>query len=183
MLPSAKIIKASRSACAEFASFSPFSLILSHFILFRGMLGIRLDRSRQWICVGARVPSQLRHTHTHTCIQTHTYIHTCAGRGQCFSDEKPVCLFHIPLVPGATSEGRESAQTFLQDADVRIKSQTDSCTQRGRKTEQEKREREGERAKGRERSHARSGEERVGWDFFFLVFLQDPTCWNPAKSP
>lgn len=67
-------------------------------------------------------------------------MRTCAERGQCFSDEKPVCLFHIPLVPGATSEGRESAQTFLQDADVRIKSQADSCTQQGRKTEMKKRE-------------------------------------------
>ena len=87
------------------------------------------------------------HTHTHMHAYTHTYIHTCAERGQCFSDEKPVCLFHIPLVPGATSEGRESTQTFLQDADVRIKSQTDSCTQQGRKTERGRKEREREQRK------------------------------------
>lgn len=96
------------------------------------------------------------HTHTHADTHTHTYIHTCTERGQCFSDEKPVCLFHIPLVPGATSEGRESTQTFLQDADVRIKSQTDSCTQQGGKTERKKRERE---SKGRERFYAGYGEE------------------------
>lgn len=72
------------------------------------------------------------------------YIHGCVERGQYFSDEKPVCLFHIPLVPGATSEGRGSTQTFLQDADVRIKSQTDSCTQQGRK----RRRKEGERGRG-----------------------------------
>lgn len=86
--------------------------------------------------------SALFHTHTNTLTHTHTHMPTCTDRGQCFSDEKPVCLFHIPLVPGATSEGRESTQTFLQDADVRIKSQADSCTQRGRKTEEEKRGRE-----------------------------------------
>lgn len=86
---------------------------------------------------------------------THVYIHTCTGRGQCFSDEKPVCLFHIPLVPGATSEGRESTQTFLQDADVRIKSQTDSCTQQGEKDRKEvesERAREGGRKMGMDAS-------------------------------
>lgn len=93
--------------------------------------------------------------HTHTDVHAHTYIHTCTERGQCFSEEKPVCLFHIPLVPGATSEGRGSTQTFLQDADVRIKSQTDSCTQQGRKTERKKREGE---SKGRKRIYAGYGE-------------------------
>jgi len=83
-------------------------------------------------------------------------------RGQCFSDEKPVCLFHIPLVPGATSEGRESTQTFLQDADVRIKSQTDSCTQQGKKTERKKREAD---CKRRERVYAGYDEE-VGLHLF-----------------
>lgn len=47
------------------------------------------------------MPSQ--HTHTHTYIHVHVY-----GERAVFSDEKPVCLFHIPLVPGATSEGRGS---------------------------------------------------------------------------
>lgn len=107
-------------------------------------------------------------TRTHTTHRdTHTYMHTCTGRGQCFSDEKPVCLFHIPLVPGATSEGRESTQTFLQDADVRIKSQTDSCTQQGRKTERKKREGE---SKGRERIYAGHGEK--AWQHLF----EHPVC-------
>lgn len=107
--------------------------------------------------------------HAHTYI----YIHTCAERGQCFSEEKPVCLFHIPLVPGATSEGRESTQTFLQDADVRIKSQTDSCTQQGRKTERKKREGE---SKGRKRIYAGDGEK------VRLHLFEHPVCSNPRKN-
>lgn len=109
----------------------------------------------------------LTHTHTHTDVHAHTYIHTCTERGQCFSEEKPVCLFHIPLVPGATSEGRGCTQTFLQDADVRIKSQTDSCTQQGRKTERKKREGE---SKGRKRIYAGYGEKV--WPHLF----EHPVC-------
>lgn len=119
---------------------------------------------------GGNSASQLTHMHTETCI--HTYIHTCMERGQCFSDEKPVCLFHIPLVPGATSEGRKSTQTFLQDADVRIKSQTDSCTQQGRKTEKKKRKGESKR---RERIYAGYREKAR------LHLFQHPVCWHLRK--
>lgn len=118
-------------------------------------------------------------THTHTLIMhAHIYIHTCAERGQYFSDEKPVCLFHIPLVPGATSEGRGSTQTFLQDADVRIKSQTDSCTQQGRKTEEEKSAGETERAmEGREFT---LGVESESADSSFLSMLSNSLQFSKA---
>lgn len=113
---------------------------------------------------GSKMPSQPTYTQTHT----HAYIHTCTERGQCFSDEKPVCLFHIPLVPGATSEGRESTQTFLQDADVRIKSQTDSCTQQGEKDREEEK---------------RGGEQRkrknVCWVWLYL--FEHPVCGDPES--
>lgn len=118
------------------------------------------------------MPSKLTHRHCQHAY-THVYIHTCTERGQCFSDEKPVCLFHIPLVPGATSEGRGSTQTFLQDADVRIKSQTDSCTQRGRKRAQEKRGRAQRKAKNFTLAATREREtEREGPDSFLKTSFQ-----------
>ncbi|KAM9825152.1 uncharacterized protein ACBT44_005953 [Syngnathus typhle] len=57
----------------------------------------------------------------------------CYGDGQIEADSVSD-IHNYAFVPGATSEGRGSAQAFLQDADARIKSQTGSCTQRGRKT-------------------------------------------------
>lgn len=146
----------------------PLSHPLSfHFILFWGCYG------NGWIEADSRYVWEQAcplNSHTHTYAHTHSYVHTCTERGQCFSDEKPVCLFHIPLVPGATSEGRESTQTFLQDADVRIKSQTDSCTQQGRKTERKKGEGE---CKGKERIYAGYGEK--AW----LHLFEHPVCRNP----
>lgn len=118
--------------------FAPLSHPLAfHFILFWGCCGLKqtVDMCGSKSALSARA-------------RTHTCIHTCTERGQCFSDEKPVCLFHIPLVPGATSEGGESTQTFLQDADVRIKSQTASCTQQGEKDREEER-RASEQRKGK----------------------------------
>lgn len=121
------------------------------------------------------------HTYAHRNMHTHTYIHTCMERGQCFSDEKPVCLFHIPLVPGATSEGRESTQTFLQDADVRIKSQTDSCTQQGRKTERKKRKGE---SKGRERIYGAWRESVAASFWTSCVLTPQKALYTPyTKSP
>ena len=98
--------------------------------------------------------------------------------GQCFSDEKPVCLFHIPLVSGATSEGRGSTQTFLQDADVRIKSQTDSCTQQGEKDRGRKERERG--SKGREGMHA--ARERGSHVFLNVLCVDAPKSHPWTKS-
>ncbi|XP_061670280.1 mitochondrial inner membrane protease subunit 1 isoform X4 [Syngnathoides biaculeatus] len=92
------------------------------YALIRGRVCLKTVRLKQTVC-----PTDT----TMHLVCTHVY----GGEGSVFHLEKPVCLFHIPLVPGPTSEGRGSAQAFLQDADARIKSQTGSCTQRGRKTQ------------------------------------------------